>query len=248
MVILTLTISSCISPKKVEYLQASEKDTKLYKLPEPEVNKIEPNDEIFIKVSSLDEVSFNYFQSESQGYQTSYSNELSLSLITYTVSDSRYIYFPVIGSLYVSNLTLDELRIKLEELLRDYFNQPTVIVKFAFKKITLLGEVNRPGNYTYTKNHINILEALGLAGDLTPYGDIKSLYLIRTENDSVTKSVVDLSDDNLVFSKFYYLNPDDIIYVKPLRSRSWRIISTPISLILYAITTTLLAYNTIKGI
>ena len=101
---------------------------------------------------------------------------------------------------------------------------------------------------TYTKNHINILEALGLAGDLTPYGDIKSLYLIRTENDSVTKSVVDLSDDNLVFSKFYYLNPDDIIYVKPLRSRSWRIISTPISLILYAITTTLLAYNTIKGI
>ena len=107
-----------------------------------------------------------------------------------------------------------------------------------------MGEVNVPGRYTYSKEQLNIFEAIGLAGDITIHGDRKHVYLIRKNADStVIKSIVDLTNDDDLFSNCYYIQPDDVIYIKPRKSRQWNVISTPISLILSSLTTFILILN-----
>ena len=239
--------SSCIPQKKLEYLQDPIYESTLYNLTNTPVQKIKPNDELYIKVSSFDDLSYNFFDTQSDYSRTAFNNELALSLISYTVSDSGTIYFPILGTLKVSGLSLDELRIKMEAQLSDYFNQPTVVIKYAYKKITIIGEVNAPGYYTYTKDNINIFEALSMAGDISVHGNISKIYIIRQVNDSIQKNPVDLTSDEIVFSNYYYLLSNDIIYVKPRGSLKWNIISVPISLIFSTISTTILIINYVQG-
>lgn len=233
-----LLITSCIQQKKLEYLQYPITEPTNFDMQETDFIRIKPNDELYIKVSSFDDVNFNFFSSENDYLRATTGNELSLSIISYTVNDAGEIYFPVLGNIKVNGLTLDELSDKLEDLLKEYFNQPTAVVKFAYKKITVLGEVNMPGNYTYSKDQLNVFEAISLAGDLTFHGNRKEIYLLRNQNDTtVQKSLIDLTNDKLVFSQNYYLQPDDIIYIAPRTSVKWGVVSTPISLFLSSVTT-----------
>ncbi|MBN2350550.1 MAG: polysaccharide biosynthesis/export family protein [Bacteroidales bacterium] len=241
-----LLLLSCIPQKKLEYLQDDITDKTLYDLEHKESVKIKANDELFIKVTSFDDLNYNYFNVQNQYIQTGYSTELSISLISYTVNDSGYINFPVIGKIYLKDYTIDSAREKLQNLLKDYFNQPSVVIKYAFKKVTVLGAVNNPGHFSYSKDRLNIFEALGLASDMSPHGNRREVYLLRTIDDKVQKKVIDLTNDELVFSSNYYINPDDIIYVKSRNSLKWNIISTPITLVLSTLTTSMLIINYLR--
>jgi polysaccharide export outer membrane protein len=236
-------ISACVSQKKLNYLQDPVIDHSFYEIKDKAFVSIKPQDELFIKVSSFDDVSFNFFASQSEYNRMGFSNELSLNLISYTVNDSGYIYFPILGYIHLEGLSLDEARGNLSEELKDYFNQPTVIVKYAFKKVTVIGQVNNPGNFTYTTDRINIFEALSLAGDMNVHGNRHEVILLRVVNDTVQKNEIDLTNDHLLFSQNFYVQPNDIIYVKSRNSLTWNIVSVPITLVFSTITTALLILN-----
>lgn len=240
-------LSSCIPQQNLDYLQDKVTGENKYPLQEEPVNVIKPNDELYINVTSFDDVSFNFFQDAGNNYaRTGFSNELSVSLISYTVDENGDVFFPILGNVHLAGHTIDEARKMLMDLLADYLNQPVVILKFAYKKITVLGEVRAPGNYTYSKDKLSIFEALGMAGDMTVHGNRKEVYLLRPVADSITKYKLDLTDDNLVFSKYYYIQADDTIYVKTRSSQKWGIISVPITLAFTSISTILLIINYIQ--
>jgi len=144
-------------------------------------------------------------------------------LLSYTASDSGYITFPYLGEVPVKNMNLTEAKYLLEDLLTKYIVQPIVIVKFLNKSFTVLGEVKRPGNFVMNSEQINILEAIGLAGDLTDYANRNKITIMREENDTVTFEYIDVTDRNVINSEFYYLRPNDIVYVEPLKAKFWGI-------------------------
>lgn len=226
----------------MEYLQDPIAKEAIYSLQGISEHTIKPNDELYINVSSFDDVSFNYF-GETGDSKQGYGSELTLSLISYTVDKSGNIFFPILGNIYLQGLTLEEARAKLTTQLSDYFNQPTINIKFAFKKITIVGEVKNPGNHTYSKDDLNIFEALSLAGDMTPHGNRSEVYILRRDSTQVIKTLVDLTNDEVVFSSNYFVQADDVIYVKPRKSLKWDIVSTPISLFISTITASILILN-----
>lgn len=237
------SLYSCIPQSKLEYLQNPVTDNNFYTMHDREVITIKPNDELYIRVSSFDDISFNFFSTQTNASALSYGSEASISLISYSVSDSGYIDFPILGHIQVANLTVEEAASKLKSLLSEYFNQPTVLVKIVNKKITVIGEVNQPGSYSYTSDRITIFEALALAGSTNIHSDLKSVYLIRSIDNVIVKTKLDLTSDEILFGNHYYLQTDDVVYVKPRNSLKWEVISTPISVALSTITTALLILN-----
>ncbi len=212
------------------------------------VHLIKPNDELLIKVSSFDDISFNYFNSQGNNNTFQASNELSINTISYLVDVDGYINFPITGKILLKGLSLDEATVKIQNILKPYFDQPNVMMKYAYKKVSILGEVNSPGYYTYTKDQITIFEALAMANDLTIHGNRKEVLLIRENTDNkISKYEIDLTKDKDVFGYSYYIQPGDVLYVKPRKSVKWSTISTPITLLFSTITTALLVYNAIQN-
>jgi polysaccharide biosynthesis/export protein len=234
---------SCISQKKLEYVQKPVLDENIYPLHEKAILRIKPNDELYIRVSSFDDVAFNFFSTQTNASALSFGTEASISLISYSVNDSGNIYFPILGNIYVNGLTVEDVTDKLKGLLSEYFNQPAVLVKLVNKKITVTGEVRLPGTYTYTKDRINIFEALSLAGDITINGKRNNVYIIRTVNDSIVKAKIDMTQEDLLLNKNYYLQANDIVYVQPRNSAKWNVVAVPVTLVLSTITTFLLVYS-----
>jgi len=205
-----------------------------------EIERIEPCDQLYIRVSSFDDVSYNFFSTQADNSQMNYGNEIAINLVSYTVNDSGSIYFPIIGDIYLMDLTIEEATEKMQKLLSEYFNQPTVLIKHVNKKITILGEVRNPGHYIYTKERLNIFEALSIAGDITIHGNKRQIILIRERDNKIFKNTVDLRNDKIIISPHFYLHSDDIIYVKSRSTALWSITASTYSLILSSITTFLL--------
>lgn len=233
-----LAATACIPQRHFEYLQETNKHSDTFKLSETENPLILPLDQIYIKVSSFDEVNYNFFGAQSDELRT--VSPQGLSLVSYTVDVYGYVNYPVAGRIQVAGLSLYDASIKIKEALSEYFNQPTVIVKFVNKTVTVLGEVRVPGDHVYTREQINIFQALSLAGDITDFGNRKEIYIVREIDDRINKIRVDLTDEEILASDYYYLKPYDIVYVKPLRAKRLDLVFRPYSLLLSTITAAVL--------
>jgi len=166
-----------------------------------------------------------------------------ITLVSYTVREDGYLNLPYAGEVRVEGLTLVEVSEKIEEVLSGFLNQPSVFVKFVNKNITVLGEVARPGRYTFSEKNINIFQALGMAGDITYYGNRNRVMIIREENDIISRNYVDLTKSSVYGSYYYFLKPNDIVYVQPLKRRRWGFRDFPFQLVLSASTTFVLILN-----
>ncbi len=191
-------VTGCIPVKDLEYVQGDISDIKPSQLPAPEVQRIKPNDELYIRVSSLDEVAYNFFGNQADMRNQTSGTEISVSLISYIVDDAGFIQFPILEKVSVAGLTIEEAALRLKTMLSEYFNQPTVLMKFVNKRITVLGEVRRPGLFVYTNNNINLFEALGLAGDINIDGNRKEVLVLREVNGQVYKQSFNLLKDDLL--------------------------------------------------
>jgi polysaccharide export outer membrane protein len=168
------------------------------------------------------------------------------SLSSYTVEINGTVFLPMIGSIYVVGFTLEEAGKKIQEMYKGYLNQPAVNVRFVDKVVTVLGEVNDPGVYTFTKREIPIFEALAYAGDMTVYGNRNKIMIIREVEDVIYRHRLDITDPSVQASKYYYLQPDDILYVEPLRRRIWGYTEIPFGLVFTMITSTLLIVDFVQ--
>ena len=243
--LIILSMSSCTSQKKLIYLQNAEGGTVTEEV--KFTYTFRPGDIIAINVYSLNENAARIFNVNkgSVSTATSYYSEQATYINGFFVSDSGYIKLPIIGDVMVQGLNREETSLLLTELMQEYFFDAIVDVKLANFKFTILGEVQRPNTYKVYDTRINIFEAIGMAGDLNVYGR-REIILVRQVGDSQIVFDIDLKSKNIMSQDYYYVLPNDIIYVKPHKSKIYGFSTVPITLIFTTISTLILIINFLK--
>jgi len=199
--------------------------------------RIVSGDMLLITVSGLDPIAVAPFNQPVVSYASPGSDQLynTPSLQSYLVDVNGNISFPVVGEIKLAGLTKSEAISLLREKLLPFLKDPIVTIKFLNYKITVLGEVSRPGQYTINNERVTVLDALGLAGDMTPYGKRNTVLITRENNGKLEFARLNLNSDEVFSSPYYFLQQNDVVYVEPNNVRA--IASQNLSLYLSMITT-----------
>jgi len=226
-------VMSCVPLKESIYLQGNIsmelKDVEGQKEVAKEDYLVKPGDLLYIRITSLDDRSSAFLNNES-GYNSIANNPMSASLLGYSVDLEGYVDYPFLGKIYVEGLSLHEVAEKMKLAVSKFLDQSGVIVKLLNDHITVMGEVNSPGRFLMNSEEISILEAVGLASDMTDFANRKKVRLIRDNGETTQMIIIDTTDDKLVLSPYYYLKPGDIIYVEPRRLKQWNLSAIPLGL------------------
>jgi len=208
---------SCSTKKEILYVQdISTQDTYSYEFIE---YQIKPDDILKIDVNSeIPEASIGF---NPKGIGANFSDKTSMLYNGYQVNNDGYINFPSIGKIKVQNLTISQIRELIYHTIikRGLLNNPSVDVKIINSHFTILGEVSKPGRYEYLKNNMNILEAIGMAGDLTITGKRSDIKLIRDLKGKKYVYNIDITDKNLLLNNTYQIFSGDIIIINPNNTR-----------------------------
>ena len=206
---------SCASKQDVVYFQnAANAGLETNVNQNISTTRFKVDDLISIFVSTLDpeaSVPFNLFRGAER-------NGNLPEQVDYLVDKDGEIDFPVIGKISVVGLTPEELRVNLRDALSDYLKNPIINIRLKNFTVTVLGEVARPGTYIINGEQITILEALGLAGDMTIKGMRKNVLVIREFEGTKVYNRIDLTSKNATDSQVYYLSQNDVVYVEPNNS------------------------------
>lgn len=225
MIVLTALTGACTSYKKVPYLQNSE-TVDLSQLPKSLYDaKIMPKDLLTITVSTTDpEAAVPFNLTVPNAISLSQSKNLTSQpvLQQYLVDNEGNIDFPVLGKLHIGDMTKTDVEKMIQQKLQPYLKEtPIVNVRMVNYKISVLGEVTRPGTFTVSNEKVNIFEALALAGDMTIWGQRDNVKLMREDSQGERKIVeLDLNDANVVGSPYFYLQQNDVVYVTPNQKKA----------------------------
>ena len=228
-----LTISSCVSHKKMLLLKDAQmvnRTTSIEYQNERSLNyKIQPGDNLYIRAFNIvDEKNTGALNGE--GTRGGYLNsDASIYLNSYTVNKEGYIDYPLIGLVEVKNLTVEQTKYKLEEQLSRYVKETALIVKLSNFDLTIIGEVQRPGKYKVYQSEINLFEAIALAGNLSSFAKTSNVKLVRRTDNGSEIVTLNLGKADILSSPYYYLKPNDILYVEPLKLKRWGFTSFPYS-------------------
>ena len=219
-IISIIFITSCASRKNLVYFQDEPLEAGLL-IYEPEQLVYKPDDILTINVSALDPDTVRPFNLPVIANNTNVglNAQAQLQVQSYLVDYDGNIQFPVLGALKVEGLTRTELTSLLTEKISTYVNDPIVNVRLANFTITIIGEVSSPGTFTIQDERITLLEALGMANDLTIFGARKNVLIIREVDGKKKFANVDLTSIKTVNSPVYYLQQNDVIYVEPNKAR-----------------------------
>ena len=246
--IVVISISSCTTKKQLTYLQNVDSlpsGTVYYK--EPIEYRIQNEDILYIRVVSLsDQINMQINTFQSQNGQNMFQNEISLFLYGYSVSDSGFVEVPSLGKIHVLNSTIEEAQKIIYNRVNESIKNSTVIVKLISFKFSVLGEVRRPGVYKNYNNQLTVFEAISTAGDLTDYGDRKQVLVIRPTKNETKTYRMDLTDKSILSSEAFFLLPNDIVYVEPIKSKSFKINIPIMTLVLSTVSTLILVLSFIK--
>ena len=205
-------LSSCAPVEKLKYVaDAGPGSVKNDFQNDRSEKTIQPYDYLYIKIFSLDEKTNAIFNERSYNIE----NEL----ISYAVDDKGNITMPFIGEITVKDLTINVAREKIEKSLSVYLNNIAVIVRFVSNKITVLGEVTQPGQHSFYDEKVTIFQALGFAGGSSGYGDLSNVTLIREKDNVIKYYFLDLTKKNIASSEYYYLLPNDILIINPIKAK-----------------------------
>jgi polysaccharide export outer membrane protein len=185
--------------------------------------KVQPDDILYIMVNSLsDETSapYNMAAGGNRGGGGGGGNgNNQLLLQGYAVDSMGYIDFPSIGRIRVGGMALEGVRRTIAEALEPYLKNAAINVKFLNFRYTIIGDVAAPGTYTTINERVSLLEALGTAGDLTPYAERNRILLIREKDDERRVARINLQDPSFFDSPYYYLQQNDVIYIEPTEAK-----------------------------
>ena len=240
-----LVTGSCVSRKKLAYLQYSGATDNFdinsgenYTSITPAAYKVMAYDNLFIRVVTPDpqwSAIFNIMPVGAGGAVT----EESAGLFGYTVDVEGFIEIPFVGEVKVAGKTLNEIKVELDSVFRDYVADAAITVRLVNNYVSIIGEVSRPGRYLLTKERVNIFEALAMAGDMIDFSNRYRVQLIRPSPYGPVVKELSLADRSILSSEFYYIMPNDIIYTIPLKGKSFRINSSVWTLFLSTITSAL---------
>lgn len=203
---------SCAPVHKLKYVADSEPGVMKNDFQNDRTEKtIQPYDYLYIKIYSLDEKTNSIFNDRSYSIDT--------ELLSYAVDGTGDINVPFIGVINVKDLTINEAREKITKSLMVYLNNISVIVRFVSNKVTILGEVNNPGQHAFFDEKVTVFQALGFAGGTSGFGDLTQVTLIREKDNVVKYYYLDLTKRNIASSEYYYLLPNDVLIINPIKAK-----------------------------
>jgi len=240
-ILLISILFSCTSLSKITIL--NDRDQNEWNVsPIPPKHSLEIGDILIVKVLSFDEETTSFFNVENNVNSVNSSlTSANIYLNGFTINQEGIIEIPYIGEVYVLNQTINQAKESIEEKVSEYLKDATVICKLGNFNITVLGEIYRPNTYPIYKDNISIFEAVAISGGITDYGDLTKVKLIRTQNNKKTVHKIDLTQQSVMNSDFYYLRNNDLLYVEPLRYRGLR--KSQSQLLLSSLTTVAVLVN-----
>lgn len=244
LLIFSILLNSCVVQHDLEYMKAKKESPVASYEPEFSEYHLQPNDALYIQISSLDDIASNVF-AQSAGQQPNL-DPYSAYMSSYTIDQNGYVQLPVIGKIHASGRTTLEVVDLIKDSVENILSLPVITVKLVNQYVSVLGAVRNPGHYVFSQEEFTIFNALGLAGDITIYGNRKEVMITRNENGKVFTMNFDLTSPEILSSKYYYIQPNDMIYVKSMNKRFWGMEQFPFVLILTTITTGLLIYSVIQ--
>ena len=216
LILIVLLTTSCASRKELVYLQSGSNTKELVSY-EP---VLQPDDVVMIVVSSENPEVAAPYNLKAITVQGDTENGIGTQRMqTYILDKEGKIEFPLLGTISLSGLTKTQAVAKLKELLKDHVNDAVINFRILNFKITVLGEVQKPGTYPVTSERITLLEAIGMSGDLTIYGNRTNVLLIREKNGTKTMERIDLTKSDFLNSSAYYLSQNDVVYIEPNKTR-----------------------------
>jgi len=233
---IALMFTSCASTKHIAYFQNisdGARDTTASIPNKPANPVIRPDDILLINVNGENPTAALPFNQGATSYNapaligaTSTTENVygraADTRLGYLVAGDGTINFPILGTLNLKDKTLIQAQDTIQKLLQPYLKGPLVNIRFLNYKITVLGEVARPGTYTIPNQQINLLQALGLAGDMTIFGKRANVLVVREKDGKREYGRINMNDSQSLFdSPFYYLQQNDVVYVQPRKSKLW---------------------------
>lgn len=246
-------ISSCVSNKKIQYLQKDDVNVENVILDsiirDYQTNnfeyKVQKEDVLSVRVESLTKEEFDIFSygRPQQTNQTFLANGAGI-IFGELVDENGQIEFPVIGKITVEGLSIFEIQDKIQNIANGLLNSPVIKVRLLNFRFTILGEVNNEGTITTYNNRVSFFEGLGYAGGLSDMADRSKVKIVRNENGTLKVFYINLLEEEYLKSNFYYLHQGDIIIVPPLKQRPFRTyFGQNLGLVLSSLSTLLLIIN-----
>jgi polysaccharide export outer membrane protein len=228
--VISLCFSSCSTPKNITYFRDIP-DTMRRKIVDQSAYNtpvIQPDDILQVTIQTLDPTATAMLNLENNATWPITTNAPgptgvntpAANVSGYLVDKNGYVILPLLGKVSVKGKTTDQVRDEIRNKAAEFYKDPVVNVRFANFKVTVLGEVTRPSTYVMPNEKVTLLDAIGMAGDLTIYGKRENVMLIR-DNDNGKKEFIrlNLNDSKVFSSPYYYLHQGDVIYVEPNKSK-----------------------------
>lgn len=241
-----LVFSSCVPQKKMLLLkdmQMATENTSVEYQNERTLNyKLQPGDNLYIRATSIiDEKTSLSLNGETRGNYM--GSDASIYLNSYTVNKEGFIDYPLTGLVEVKNLTVEQAKDKLQTELSKYVKETALMVKLSSFDVTIIGEVARPGKYKIYQSEIGLLEALALAGNVTSFAKTESIKLVRRTDNGSEIITLNAGVADILSSPYYYLKPNDILYIEPLKIKQWGFTTFPYSTVFSIISLALTIYT-----
>jgi polysaccharide export outer membrane protein len=215
-VILIVLNTSCAQRNLVYFsdMQSSNNETPIRNYAQP---VIQPDDILSVSVSSLNPESNVLFNNVILPTSANSGQVIAATKVNegYLVDKAGFINFPVIGKIMLAGLTKEQAIEKMTNEVKVHVKSPIVNVRFLNFKVTVIGEVSNPNTFTIDTEKISVLEALGLAGDMTAYGKRENVLIIREQQGVRRTTRINLNNKDVLNSPYYYLQQNDIVYVEP---------------------------------
>lgn len=224
--LLCVLSTSCIPHKDIVYLQEKEipSDSTQVMVEQQKPYRVQINDILNIRVKALDQETVTIFNPAGEENLNAESAERAY-FDGFTIDVHGNIRVPTLGKINVLGYTCEEIEKRIEKkLLDEQFKETAnifVTVKLAGLRFTVNGEIGSPGSYTLFQERVNVFEAIANAGEIPLTGDKKEVQIIRQYPQGQKIHTVDLTNINVMKSAYYYIQPNDIIYVKPLKQKTW---------------------------
>lgn len=230
--VLLLALSSCSSIKNYKYFSdipdsLAVKQLGIAPYQEP---RIQPDDILYIAIQTQDPragSSINLLNGETNNLPIANTSNVNATNVTanqstygYLVDKQGYVTVPVLGNVMLAGLDTQQARELLLAKANQYYKSPSLIVRFANFRVTVLGEVQRPGTYSLPNEKVSVLDALGYAGDLTIYGKRENVLLLRRQKDGNTTAIhLNLNQSSFFRSPYFYLQQNDQLYIEPNKAK-----------------------------
>jgi polysaccharide biosynthesis/export protein len=210
-----LFLVSCVDTRQATYFNGVNDGTITTQTPVPE-SIIRPNDLLSITVTSLNATATEIFNTPNTA-----GSQPGQGVAGYLVNSDGSIQFPMLGSIKASGFTKEQLKESIRKSITDrqLLKDPIVNIRYLNFRVTVLGEVRNPTVLTIPNEKVSLLEAIGLAGDLTIYGKRENVLIVREENGQKLIKRINLNSSELLSSPYYYLKSDDVVYVEPNKAK-----------------------------